>query len=288
MTKSQRHGSSQRERLRSPIQSDPVSLRIVTDLLTCQTRSACHRCRQSDWNLLRAGVTVGGHSDCSDLAIRDGIAHLRRACVTCLASAEAGGQVVLLDGDEWPVDEATEFLHDNFDPRLEDGDVAGYAVDRDGREAIGAQVGLVEHIPVVVETQKATCSVETLGVEEVSECTRAGGCIDPLLCCAVSGVAIEVDTGSPARDYGITVEAIGGSSRSVRVHKVLLIAEDTPSVVADTVVETSSLPGSENVTVMQACNRWGNQTAGRESGGVAANARYAEPLLIELYLLQGI
>ena len=146
----------------------------------------------------------------------------------------------------------------------------------------------MEHVPIVVETQKAAGGVEALGVEEVGERALASRCVDPFGGRAISGVAVEVDAGGPTRDDGIAVEAIAGNGCGVRIHRILSVAKDGAGVVAYTVVETSIFPGLQDIPVVQTGDSRRNESTLRECGRVAANGALGEPLLVELDLLEGV
>ena len=261
---------------------------IIPDLLACQAGGASHGGRQCDWDLLRAGVAISRHGDSSDLAGVDGVGHLRLASISALAGSEAGGEIVLLDGDHRPVDQSRELLHNNLNPRLEDGDVGGDAVDRDGCKTVGAEVGLMEHVAVVIETHQAAGDVEALRGEEVGEVTCASGGVDPFCEGAVGSVAVEVNAGGPAGDDRVAVKAVISDISGVWPHLVLGVAENWASIITDAVVETSVLPGAEDITVVETSDRRRDETARREGGGVAADAGLSKPLLVELNFLQGV
>ena len=171
---------------------------------------------------------------------------------------------------------------------MEDGDVGGDAVDGDRRKTVGAEVGLVEHVAVVMETHQTAGNIEALGGEEVGEVTCAGRGIDPFCEGAVGSVAVEVDAGGPAGDDSVAVKAVISHISGVWPHLVLSVEENWASVITDAVVETSVLPGAEDITVVETSDRRRDETARGEGGGVAADAGLSKPLLIELNFLQGV
>jgi len=152
---------------RASTQWNPNGQGISTDLLGSET-TVGNGTWNSNWD--RNGASVSGSSDNNagdGLSIRgQGVGHSRGALVAGHSGSEGGADVVVLEGDDGPVDEAGHLIKDRLDPHLEERVLAGSAVDNSAGDIGVSQVGLVEHEGVVVQTEKVARVGGTLDVKE--------------------------------------------------------------------------------------------------------------------------
>lgn len=193
----------------------------------------------------------------------------------------------MLESDERPVSQADEFLHLCLDPGLEDGVLGGNAVDGDWGDVGVAQVGLVEHVSIVVETEEVAHGVCFFGCEEVVKVAAAGGGVDPLLHGTGGCVAVVVDAGCPAGVDLHAIETVGGGHGEVGPVHVLLVEEGVTGVVADTVGDAILPPGAKSVAIVKTSDGWGNDAVGGEVCGLV-NPDLLQPSLVEADLLVDI
>ena len=178
------HSNRRAERIRPrrATQTNPQGRRIISNLLTPHhTRRTRHRTGHGHRNRHGARIPIRTYGNPRNSAPTLNPAQLGLARIARLPLQERRDEIRLLERDHGPVDEPDEFLHDDLDPRLEDGDARRDAVDGDGGDALGAQIGLVEHEAVVVEAEEVAHRVLALHVEEVLERAAAGRGVDPFL-----------------------------------------------------------------------------------------------------------
>ena len=74
--------------------------------------------------------------------------------------------IIVLQRHDGPVDESDEFLDNSFNPHLDEGEFRGNTVDGDICYVSLAEVGLMEHVRIVVQSEQMTHGIGLLGGEE--------------------------------------------------------------------------------------------------------------------------
>jgi len=104
-------------------QVDPERQWVVADLFRGGGNAGCGWAGEGDWNWRTAGVAVGGQDSTDNVSV--GAVVLPGKIVSTLVASHAveeeGGKIVVLDGQDGPVDKAIDFLEDSLDPHLEEG-----------------------------------------------------------------------------------------------------------------------------------------------------------------------
>lgn len=177
---------------------------------------------------------------------------------------EVGTNVIVRHGEDGPVGQPCKLLRDGLDPYLNQGHGPGLRANRECSDITGAQVGLVEHVRVRVETEQVA-RVGGLGVDEqVGKGTGSSRGGNPLVGRALRGVAVVVDGGCPAREDSQPCVPIAGHSGDERVEGVVWVAEHGTSVVTDDILDAVVHPGLDGITVVQTSNGRRNESVGRE------------------------
>lgn len=193
------------------------------------------------------------------------------ALVSGHAVDEVEGSVVVLERDQWPGYKSGELLGDGLGPGLDQRELLGNAVD--GCHAGGhvVQVGLVEHVGVVVETEEVTGVGILLESEECVPVSTSSRSVDPLLDCAGRQITLHcvsnylqtgegsthvvVDVGSPAGNNGGSSVTIISNGADERPELVLLVHQDRASVVTNYIFDTVVEPCLDSIAVVHASNR---------------------------------
>ena len=121
------------ERHRRTRHGHPDGQWVVANLLGGETLSVSRDAgREREGNRHAARVAISGDGCAGDLVAGSRVGEARVAAITGLALGKGDSQVCLLESDHRPIDEADEFLHHGFNPRLEDGYPGRHTVDGDG------------------------------------------------------------------------------------------------------------------------------------------------------------
>lgn len=188
--------------------------------------------------------------------------------------------IFMVDGNKRPINQAHKLLHLGLHPRLEDGVLGRHAVDRDGGHICITQIGLMEHVGVMVQTEQVTHDLALLRSEQVVKVTGASGRVDPLLQRAVRGIAVVVDAGGETRVDLHTGETVGVFVGPVGPHVVLLVQEGRARVITHAVGDSVFPPGAQGVAVVQARDGGRDDAVGSEVLG-GGDANLFQPGLVE-------
>lgn len=185
----------------------------------------------------------------------------------------------MLECDDGPVDETVELCDNRLYPELEQRVLARDTVSRGAGNINLAQVGLVEHVRVMTETDEVAGGHILFECEKVAERTGVARGLVPFVGGAGWQITVEIDGSGPSWDNLEAGVAIVGDSGGQSPVDVLGIHEDRSAIVTDNVLDTIGEESVDGIAVVETSNGWRDETIGRE-GISSIDSNQLQPFLV--------
>lgn len=184
------------------------------------------------------------------------------ALIESHAIDENARNLVLWKGDDRPVGQPVHFLSDDLDPGFNKRHLSRLRSNRNLGLIVFLQVGLVEHVRIVMKTQEISSVCHLCVLEECVEISIATRSLDPLPGGAFGGVAIVINGRSPSRNDDEAIVAIILDVADARPKLADRVAQWGSSVVANDRRDAILHPSPDDVAIVKPGNGRRDDTVG--------------------------